>query len=422
MDPPYYDNVMYAELADYFYVWEKRTLGRIVPEYFPDALSDKDNEAVANPARFEAMGKRKRELAELDYEAKMTAIFAECRRVLRDDGVMSVMFTHKRAEAWDTLGMGLLQAGFTIETSWPVNTEREQSLHQAGLNAAASTIMLVCRKRPDSVAGKAFVEDIEADIRAAARDAVTRFRAHGIDGVDLLLSTYGPVLSVISANWPVYSSTADEDGRSRLLRPEEALGVAREEVIRLQRARIVGREAQIDSHSDFVMIAWETFKAAEFPFDEARRLALAVGGLDVDGLARAKVVEKKSGTVRLLPPGERVRRGGDDASTGVRIDAARFEHMNDALDTALYVAEVDGMPAAKAFMDRLRLTEDQRFLGYVQGMANAMPRVKARGEWVLPQAGLLDTLATAYLPGIAFPSEPGIVVEAEDVPTLFDEA
>ena len=61
----------------------------------------------------------------------MTAIFAECDRVLRDDGVLTVMFTHKRAEAWDALGMGLLQAGFTIETSWPVNTEAENSSHQA---------------------------------------------------------------------------------------------------------------------------------------------------------------------------------------------------------------------------------------------------------------------------------------------------
>jgi putative DNA methylase len=100
MDPPYYDNVMYAELADFFYVWEKRTLGRILPGYFTDDLTDKDNEAVANPARFAAMGRRKKELADADYEAKMTAIFAECGRVLRDDGVLTVMFTHKRARNW----------------------------------------------------------------------------------------------------------------------------------------------------------------------------------------------------------------------------------------------------------------------------------------------------------------------------------
>ncbi len=421
MDPPYYDNVMYAELADYFYVWEKRTLGRLLPQFFRESLTDKENEAVANPARFQAMGKRRDELADLDYEAKMTGIFAECRRVLRDDGVMSVMFTHKRSEAWDTLGMGLLQAGFTVETSWPVNTESEHSLHQANMNSAASTIMLVCRKRDAELSPKVFLDDIEADVRAAARDSAERFRAFGIGGVDLLLSTYGPVLSVISSHWPVYSTEAGADGKSRLLRPEEALSLAREEVVRLTRQRIVGQDVQIDNHSDFVLIAWETFKAFEFSFDEARRLALSVGALDIDELAQAKVVDKKSGTVRLLRPHERLRRSGDDSVTGVRVDATKFTYMNDALDSVLYVASVDGMSHAKALMDRLGLTGDKRFLAYVQGMVNAVPRVKLKGEWIVPEAGLLDTLVTAYLPDIVLPPEPEQVVVVEAAATLFDE-
>ncbi|WP_242001682.1 DUF1156 domain-containing protein [Kribbella steppae] len=405
MDPPYYDNVMYAELADFFYVWEKRTLGRIAPEFF-NGISDRDNEAVANPARFAAMGKRKKELADLDYESKMTEIFAECKRILRDDGVMSVMFTHKRAEAWDTLGMGLLQAGFTVETSWPVNTEPERGAHQEKLNAAVSTVMLVCRKGKVDSGSRVFMDDIEEEVRSAARDAATRFRAVGIEGVDLLLSTYGPVLSVISAHWPVYSVEAADDGRSRLLRPDEALSLAREEVVRMQRRRIIGREVQIDNHSDFVLIAWETFKASEFPFDEARRLALAVGGLDVDELAQARIVEKKAGTVRLLAPAERQRRGGDDTSSGVRLEATHFEYMNDAVDTVLHLAALDGMGQAKTFMDRLDLTADQRFLAYVQGLVNAIPRAKVKGDWVIPQAGLLDTLVTAYLPEVTIPREP----------------
>lgn len=415
MDPPYYDNVMYAELADFFYVWEKRTLGRIVPDYFPDALSDKDNEAVANVARFEAMGKRKTELATLDYEAKMTAIFAECRRVLRDDGVMTVMFTHKRAEAWDTLGQALLQAGFTIETSWPVNTERERSLHQVDLNAAASTIMLVCRKRDDTAEDRrVFIDDVAGEIRLAARDAVTRFQADGIDGVDLLLSTYGPVLSVISAHWPVYSTKAGTDGRSLLLRPEEALGIAREEVVRLQRRRLIGREVQVDNLTDFTMIAWQTFKAAEFPFDEARRLALGCG-LDIDEVARAKIVEKKSGKVRMLSPKERLRRSGGDDTVGVRLEVTSFDHAIDAVHTVLYIAAIDGMSQAKAFMDRLDLTADLRFVATVQGLVNAIPRAKVKGEWVLPEAGLLDTLAIAYLPDVTLPAEETMPVTMEQL-------
>jgi len=414
MDPPYYDNVMYAELADYFYVWEKRTLGRLVPDYFHDDLTDKDNEAVANPARFAMMGKRKSELADLDYETKMTSIFAESRRVLSDDGVLSVMFTHKRAEAWDTLGMGLLQAGFTIETSWPVNTEFEHSMHQANMNSAASTIMLVCRKRTNHADDhKVYLDDIEHDIRQAARDAATRFQHDGIDGVDLLLSTYGPTLSVISQNWPVYSSTPDADGRDQLLRPEDALALAREEIVDLRRSRLVGKAAKVDGLTDFVLLAWDTFGAREFPFDTARLLALAVGGLDVDDLERAKVVSKSAGKVTLLTPKERLRRGADSELPGVTPEASSFEYVIDAVDTALYIAEVDGQQAAKRFLDRHGYTSDAGFISTLQGLANAIPRTKVKGAWVVPEAGLIDTLCTLYFDDVVLP-------EAEEMAALAD--
>lgn len=414
MDPPYYDNVMYAELADYFYVWEKRTLGRIAPEFFHDGLTDKDNEAVANPARFAMMGRRKKELADLDYETKMTSIFAESRRVLADDGVLSVMFTHKRAEAWDTLGMSLLRAGFTIETSWPVNTESEVSLHQANVNSAASTIMLVCRKRADRDDDhKVYLDDIEHDIRQAARGAATRFQHDGIDGVDLLLSTYGPTLSVISQNWPVYSSAPDADGRDQLLRPEDALALAREEIVDLRRSRLVGQAAKVDGLTDFVLLAWDTFGAREFPFDTARLLALAVGGLDVDELERAKIVSKASGKVKLLTPKERLRREADSGLPGVSPEASSFEFVIDAVDTALYIAEVDGQQAAKRFLDRYGYTSDAGFISTLQGLVNAIPRTKVMGAWVVPEAGLIDTLCTLYFDDVVLP-------EAEEMAALAD--
>lgn len=414
MDPPYYDNVMYAELADYFYVWEKRTLGRLVPDYFHDDLTDKDNEAVANIARFLTMGKRRQELADLDYETKMTSIFAECRRVLASNGVLSVMFTHKKANAWDTLGMSLLQAGFTIETSWPVNTETEVGLNIRALNSAQSTIMLVCRKREDREGNaKVYLDDIEQDVRRAARDAAMRFQHDGIEGVDLLLSTYGPTLSVISQSWPVYSSTPDEEGRDKLLRPEEALALAREEIVDLRRSRLVGKAAKVDILTDFVLLAWDTFAAREFPFDTARLLALAVGGLEVDALERAKVVSKSAGKVTLLAPSERVRRGGDSNAPGVRPEAASFDYLIDAVDTTLYIADQDGMPPAKRFLDKHGYINDAGFISTLQGLVNAMPRTRVKGEWVVPEAGRLDTLCTLYFPDVTLP-------EATDVATLVE--
>lgn len=419
IDPPYYDNVMYAELADFFAVWEQHTVGAVWPGIY-DGLCDKKNEAVANDARFADSGRRRKELANADYEAKMTAIFAECHRVLRDDGVMAVMFTHKRAEAWDTLGMGLMEAGFTIETSWPVNTESEQSLHQASKNAAASTIMLICRKRDADDGDHPFFEDLEGDVRAAARDALQRFSNDGITGVDLLLSTYGPALSVISSRWPVYSSEADPQGRSRLLRPEEALDAARMEMVRLQRLRLIGRPVQLDPITDFALIAWETFKAAEFPFDEARRLALAVGGLEVDDLARAKVLEKKSGTVVLLEPRRRIRRAADDDATlpGIRVDSTHFNTVLDMIHTVLYIADTDGLAAAKAYIDRNRLAEDPRFLGALQGFVTAIPRTRIKDKWVRAEAGLLDALCAAYFPTITMPEVAGPAEAVEQLTFL----
>ena len=146
MDPPYYDNVMYAELSDFFYVWLKRTAGHVFPELFRRQLTDKENEAVANPAKFAGQtGARAR--AGKDYQQRMAAIFAECRRVLKPDGIMTLMFTHKATGAWDALTTGLMESGFAITASWPINTEAGGSLHIRDKAAANSTVFLACRPR-----------------------------------------------------------------------------------------------------------------------------------------------------------------------------------------------------------------------------------------------------------------------------------
>ena len=154
MDPPYYDNVMYAELSDFFYVWLKRTAGHVFPELFRRQLTDKENEAVANPAKFRGE-KGARALAGQDYRERMAAIFAECRRVLKPDGIMTLMFTHKATGAWDALTKGLIESGFVITASWPINTEAEGSLHIKDKAAANSTIFLVCRPRAAGRSGSA---------------------------------------------------------------------------------------------------------------------------------------------------------------------------------------------------------------------------------------------------------------------------
>jgi putative DNA methylase len=159
MDPPYYDNVLYAELSDFFYVWLKRSAGKVMPELFRRPLTDKENEAVANVAKFQRQ-KGAKLLAGRDYQERMAAIFTECRRVLKPNGIMTLMFTHKATGAWDALTKGLLEAAFTITASWPINTEAEGSpiLKTRPPPTAPSSSPAVpvppCRKMPKHSIGK----------------------------------------------------------------------------------------------------------------------------------------------------------------------------------------------------------------------------------------------------------------------------
>jgi adenine-specific DNA methylase len=412
-DPPYYDNVMYAELSDFFYVWLKRTVGHLYPEWFAAQLTDKDAEAVANPARFAGLGRKKKALAEQDYERKMEAAFREMHRVLADDGVLTVMFTHKRVEAWDTLASALINAGFSVQSSWPVHTESEHSLHQAKKNAAQSTILLACRKRAAGAQGGAPVwwDDIASQVRYVAREKASEFAERGISGVDLYLSTFGPVLAVISEHWPVLTSEVDErTSQPKPLRPETALDLARQEVIALRkRGLLLGREIQFDEVTDWYLMAWDAFRAEQFPADEARKLALALG-LDVErDLVAWRVVGKKGSDVTLLQPKNRRVRGKVDP------EADHFDTMLDAVHTALLVYDEDGAVACEAFLKRAGLMADSTFIACLQAMINAVPRTKIKGKFIRPEAALLDKLRAAFFEELAVLVEEGATEQARQM-------
>jgi len=402
VDPPYYDNVMYSECSDFFYVWMKRTVGNVYPEFFTDDLTDKDNEAVANVARFEGVGRgNKRDLAEKDYERKMAACFKEMNRILHPDGVLTVMFTHKKVEAWDTLALALIGSGFVIEASWPINTEFANSLHQAKKNAAASTILLVCRKR--TVSGQeVWWDDIKGKVRNVAREKAAQYHEAGISGVDLYLSTFGPVLSVISEKWPVLTSEVDEKtGDPKHLRPEEALTIAREEVIDLRKqGLLLGRSVQFDPITDWVLMAWDAFQAEQFPADEARKLALALGlDIEQDLIGQKKVITKKQNFVALQLPKNRRRRGLVDP------DAKSFSSLIDAIHTAMLIYEEDGSKACQVFLKNTGLMNDSQFKAGIQAMINAVPRTKEKEKFKRPEAGTLEAMCLAFFEDIKIPVE-----------------
>ena len=383
MDPPYYDNVMYAELSDFFYVWLKRTAGHVLPELFRRLLTDKDSEAVANPMRFRGKPGAKA-LAGLEYQDRMAAIFAECRRTLKPNGILTLMFTHKSSGAWDALTKGLIEAGFIISASWPINTESSGSLHIKDKAAANSTVFLVCRPREKRPADETvYWEDIEPRVATSVRDQVAKFEAAGISGVDLYLACFGPALEEFSRHWPLergqarrqpvskrksrQQSLPEEEWDPYAVTPEDALDVASREVKRwrLEQLTPLRAQADLDAPTAFFILAWDTFQAPVFSYDEALRLARAVG-TDLDKEVVKRLAEKKGSNLRLWDSLGRAAKG----SLGP-VDGSRG--MIDAVHHAARLARNKSLDAARELLAKARVDRDPRFFAALEAVLEVLP-------------------------------------------------
>ncbi len=388
MDPPYYDNVMYAELSDFFYVWLKRTAGYVVPELFTRQLTDKDNEAVANPAKF-AGQKGAKALANRDYQERMARIFEECRRVLKPNGIMTLMFTHKATGAWDALTKGLMEAGFTITASWPINTEAEGSLHIKNKAAANSTIFLVCRARIVAARDAAanYWEDIEPLVARAVRARVKEFQEAGITGVDLYLASFGPALEEFSRHWPLKRGTPrpkpealkrrrqaelfEAEWDPYAVTPEDALDAARKEVKRWRLEQLTHMKAneELDPLASFFVLAWDAFRAPAFPYDEALRLARAVG-IDLDTQVVGVLVEKKGSDLVMWDSARRAAKGALGPPDGSR-------SMIDALHHAAHFGRTRTLQAAREMLAKIGVDKEQMFFAALEAVLEVLPVGKA---------------------------------------------
>ena len=386
MDPPYYDNVMYAELSDFFYVWLKRTAGHVFPELFTRQLTDKENEAVANPARF-AGEKGARALAGRDYQARMGAIFAECRRVLKANGIMTLMFTHKATGAWDALTKGLIEAGFVITASWPINTEAGGSLHIRNKAAANSTVFLACRPRQREKAAEVrdsvtYWEDVEPRVADAVRARVVEFQEAGIAGVDLYLASFGPALEEFSRHWPLTRGTPRErprPGRRRqqemleeewdpyAATPEDALNAARREVKRWRLEQLTHKKAKedLDAVTAFFVLAWDAFRAPIFAYDEALRLARAVG-VDMDAQVAKRLGEKRGSDFRLWDSATRAAKGALGPVDGSR-------GLIDTLHHAANVSRTRSLAAARDLLAETGMDQDARVFRAFEAVLEVLP-------------------------------------------------
>ena len=426
-DPPYYDNVMYAELSDYFYVWLKRSLKPHWPELCGQYLSDKDNEAVSNRARFADLAthtgrgkkppgaKTAQDLATDHYETLMAGAFSEAHRVLRDDGAMTVMFTHKRVDAWNALAKALLDSGFQIASSWPVTTESAHSLHQRGNNSANSTILLTCLKRKETASTSTFWQEIQTDLRHAARQAAIQYAQDGLVGVDVTLASFGPALAVLSEKWPVYTGELDSQGRRQRISPEQALDLSRQEVAlaKLEGLAPAGRSVEFDPPTNWWLLAWNDFRAPKFPAGEAIKLSQATH-MDLDNDLRKghRLVTTRGGTAEILSPARRF----DSQCFAFGLGIA-YETWIDRLHALMVAYEQDGLQVARAWLEQTGLAENDRFRALLEAALRAIPRARnAAGEILAPEARTLESIRATLFPQMEAPSDP----EPEhEQPTLY---
>jgi adenine-specific DNA methylase len=208
-DPPYYDAIPYSDLSDFFFVWLKRVMPKnsLLRDLFDlsNPLTPKASEAVQCEKVKDLIGRPKDKAF---YEETMAKAFAESRRILRDDGIGSVVFAHKTTEGWEALLSGMIQGGWTITGSWPISTEMGTRLNARETAALATSVHLICRPRPEDAPVGDWA-DVLRELPSRVGDWMERLQGEGIRGADLVFACIGPALEIFSR----YARVETAEGR-----------------------------------------------------------------------------------------------------------------------------------------------------------------------------------------------------------------
>ena len=292
-DPPYYDNVGYADLSDFFYVWLRRSLNGIYPVLFSTMLTPKDAELVADPFR----SKGDRVAAEKRFEEGFERAFANLQRASDPRYPLTVFYAFKQSEhddsgvastGWETMLTGLLRSGFAVTATWPMRTELGNRMRNQASNALASSIVLACRPRSD-MAGITDRRGLLAALHAELPQALRELQQGNIAPVDLAQAAIGPGMAVFSR----YAKVVEPTGESMPVRSALALiNQVLDEVLAEQ-------EGEFDADTRFAIKWFEQYGFDEAGFDPAEGLARATN-VSVKGLEDAGILVARAGRVRLL--------------------------------------------------------------------------------------------------------------------------
>ncbi|MDY6825282.1 MAG: DUF1156 domain-containing protein [Thermodesulfobacteriota bacterium] len=387
MDPPYYNNVQYAELSDYFYVWQKRTLSDLYPDSFRRRLTDKQNEAVANPDRDGGS-----KAAHGTYENMMTDIFKECRRVVKPLGMMTLMFTHKSQDAWEALTRSLITSGWTITATVPVEAESTHSMHLMEKAGAVSSVFIACRKRTTQSTEPALWSGfggagVQQRIQSAVAEGLKEFAPLQLNPVDEMVAAYGRALRVLSEQWPVIDGDAE-------VGPIRAMNEASRVVSEHQIQRITGGRlsvADLLPEAAMAVTLFGIYRLSEFPYDEALNISKSLnmalegktGGYEAAGRFIGYATGAGSGRARRTPAEEAgfhaplVRKGAKlRLARPEERHSSRLSHPQTEWDvlTGVIMAFREGdMPVARAYLDRHAPTKHSLIQALLEVWAAEIP-------------------------------------------------
>ena len=295
-DPPYYDNIGYSDLSDFFYVWLRRSLEDVHPSLFSTMLVPKAEELVANPYRHGG-----RDGARDFFEDGFRTVFANARRSANPAYPMTVYYAFKQSETnaagrtstgWSTILEGMIRSGWTITATWPMRSERGGRMTSVGTNALASSIVLVLRPRPED-APMTDRRSLMRELRRTLPEAVETLRSGGIAPVDLAQAAIGPGMSVFSR----YSRVISPDGTDMSV--SEALtqiNAVLDEVLGEQ-------EGDLDPDTRWCLTWFDAHGFTEGPYGEAETLASARNA-SIDALKRSGVLTSGGGRVGLIAPAD----------------------------------------------------------------------------------------------------------------------
>lgn len=296
-DPPYYDNIGYADLSDFFYVWMRRSLKSVYPELFRTLLVPKAEELVATPYRFEGSAERAKEF----FEDGMLCACRQIYQYAREDVPVTIYYAYKQSDTesdegsakvastgWETMLTAIIRAGFVITGTWPVRTESPGRTIAQGTNALASSIVLVCRKRPQD-APQTTRRNFVAELKRELRPALQKLQRSNIAPVDLAQSAIGPGMGVYSK----YARVLEADGTDMTVRG--ALQLINQELD----VYFNEQDGDLDANSRFCVELYMQSAFNDIKFGDADTLARAKN-TSVAQLAAKGMLFAQKGSVHLL--------------------------------------------------------------------------------------------------------------------------